>query len=258
VQDTWTTRELPVLDATVSLLEESYMVTVSDIATRTGLDSAVVARSLEALDPVYVDFRKTTTGGDPTFWYVLKVTPQARRAVGQWPTPDSFVTKLAAELSAAASQEEDAERKGLLSYAARLIGDTLRAAAVRAAGQVLAPAMGPADPATPQLTTPAAADPAASSPPASSPPASGSAAPGSAAPGSAAPGSAASGSAGSGSAAAGPAAADPAVPRATDPAERGQAGGASESRPGGTAPGSAHLSGEHLTPPGPWVTRATS
>jgi hypothetical protein len=133
-----------VLDATVSLLEESYMVTVSDIAGRTGLETATVAKALEALDPDFVDFRKTTTGGDPTFWYVLKVTPQARSAVGQWPTPDSFVTKLSAELSAAASHEEDAERRSLLSYAARLIGDTLREAAVRAAGQVLAPAMGPA------------------------------------------------------------------------------------------------------------------
>jgi hypothetical protein len=141
VHDTWATRELPVLNATVSLLEESYMVTVSDIAARTELDVPTVARSLEALDPVYVDFRKTTTGGDQTFWYVLKVTPRARQAVGQWPTPDSFVTRLAEELSAAAAHEEDIERKGLLSYAARLIGDTLREAAVRAAGQVLAPAL---------------------------------------------------------------------------------------------------------------------
>lgn len=139
MHDTWATRELPVLDATVRLLEESYMVTVSDIATKTSLDAPTVARSLEALDPAYVDFRKTETGGDPTFWYVFKVTPQARRAVGQWPTPDSFVTRLAEELSAAAGQEEDAERKGLLSYAARLVGDTLRDVAVRAAGQVLAP-----------------------------------------------------------------------------------------------------------------------
>jgi hypothetical protein len=147
-----------VLDATVSLLEESYMVTVSDIATRTGLEAATVARALEALDPVFLDFRKTTTGGDPTFWYVLKVTPQARSAVGQWPTPDSFVTKLAAELSAAAGQEDDAERKGLLSYAARLIGDTLREAVVRAAGQVLAPALGPA------LASPASSRPASDQP----------------------------------------------------------------------------------------------
>jgi hypothetical protein len=86
VQDTWAARDLPVLDATVRLLEHSYMVTVTDIAASTGLDAGEVAKALESLDPVYVDFRKTTTGGDPRFWYVFKVTAEARRAVGQWPT----------------------------------------------------------------------------------------------------------------------------------------------------------------------------
>jgi len=139
LQDTWAARDLPVLDATVRLLEESYMVTVSDIAARTNLDLAEVARSLEALAPDYVDFRKTTTGGDPRFWYVLKATPEARRAVGQWPTPDALIDRLAAELSSAAERESDPEHKGLLLYAARLVGDTLREIAVRAAAQVLAP-----------------------------------------------------------------------------------------------------------------------
>jgi hypothetical protein len=142
VQDTWAARDLPVLDATVSLLEQSYMVTVTDIAARTGLDAGAVAKALESLDPVYVDFRKTTTGGDPRFWYVFKVTPEARRAVGQWPTAEALATRLAEELAAAAQQEPDAERQGLLSYAARLVGDTLRDATVRAAAQVLSPAFG--------------------------------------------------------------------------------------------------------------------
>lgn len=141
MQDTWVTRELPVLDATVSLLEESYMVTVSDIATRTGLEPATVAKALEALDPVFLDFRKTETGGDPTFWYVLKVTPAARQAVGQWPTAETLVTRLAAELTAAGQQESDGERKGLLAYAARLVGDELREVCVRAADAVLGPAV---------------------------------------------------------------------------------------------------------------------
>lgn len=143
MEDTWAARELPVLAATVHLLEESYMVTVTDIATRTGLDEQAVARALEALDPVYVDFRKTTTGGDPTFWYVLKATPAARQAVGQWPTAETLIAALAAELSTAAADEQDSERKGLLAYAARLIGDTLRDVSVRAAEAVLAPALGP-------------------------------------------------------------------------------------------------------------------
>jgi len=142
VYDTWAVRDLPVLDATVALLEQSYMVTVTDIAAATGLDAAVVARALETLDPVYVDFRKTTTGGDPRFWYVFKVTSEARRAVGQWPTAEALASRLAAELAAAAQHETDGERQGLLAYAARLVGDTLRAATVRAAGEVLAPAFG--------------------------------------------------------------------------------------------------------------------
>ena len=50
--DTWSARDLPVLDATVSLLEASFMVTVSDIAGRTGLGEREVAAALEALDPV--------------------------------------------------------------------------------------------------------------------------------------------------------------------------------------------------------------
>ncbi len=144
MHDTWAARDLPVLDATVALLEDSYMVTVADIATRTGLAEPDVARALEALDPGYVDFRKTTTGGDPKFWYVLKVTPEARRTVGQWPTAQTLVDELAAEVSAAARAEDDGERQGLLVYAARLIGDTLREPMVRAAAKVLGPVLGPA------------------------------------------------------------------------------------------------------------------
>jgi hypothetical protein len=152
VHDTWAARDLPVLDATIALLEQSFMVTVTDIAARCELTPTVVAAALEALDPVYVDFRKTTTGGDPRYWYVFKVTPEARRAVGQWPTAESLASRLADELAAAARDEPDAERQGLLAYAARLVGDTLRDATVRAAGRVLAPACGGVP--VPELGTP--------------------------------------------------------------------------------------------------------
>jgi predicted transcriptional regulator len=144
VHDTWAARDLPVLCATVALLEESYLVTVADIAERTGLDESAVARALEALDPGYVDFRRTTTGGEPKFWYVLKVTAEARRAVGQWPAAGTLVDRMAEQLTATARDERDAERQALLTYAARLIGDTLREPMVRAAGQVLGPALGDA------------------------------------------------------------------------------------------------------------------
>ena len=130
------------LDAAVTLLEHSYMVTVSDIAGRTGLDQADVARSLDALDPTYVDFRKTETGGDPTFWYVHKVTPEARKAVGQWPTAESLIDRLAGALRAEAEGEEDIERQYQLRQAAGLLAETVHDVAVRVAASITGPAGG--------------------------------------------------------------------------------------------------------------------
>jgi hypothetical protein len=137
---------MPVLNSVVELLGHSYMVTVSDIALRTGLEQAEVARSLDAMDPTFVDFRKTETGGDPTFWYVNKVTPEARRAVGQWPTPEALVDRLVQAFNDAADHEEDAERHYQLRQAAGLLGETLRDVAVRVATGVIgpSPASGPA------------------------------------------------------------------------------------------------------------------
>lgn len=162
MEDTWAGRDLPVLDATVGLLEDSYMVTVSDIAERTGLELSEVARALEALDPTYVDFRKTETGGDPRFWYVLKATPEARREVGQWPTPASLIARLAGGLGAAAEQERDPDRKSLLTHTAGLLGETLRDVAVEVAARILTPA-GAASPAGAAPARPAGAGAAVSS-----------------------------------------------------------------------------------------------
>ena len=130
---------MQVLSAVVALMGQSYMVTVSDIAGRTGLELAEVARSLDAMDPTYVEFRKTETGGDPTFWYVLKVTPEARRVVGQWPTAEGLIDRLAQAFSDAADHEEDAEKHYQLRQAAGLLTDTVRDVAVQAAAAIVGP-----------------------------------------------------------------------------------------------------------------------
>lgn len=137
MDDTWAVREVPVLSAAVALLEQSYMVTVSDIAERTGLEMADVARSLEAMDPTYVDFRKTETGGDSRFWYVRKVTPEARRVVGQWPTPEGLIDRLAAALADAAQQQDSPQLRLGLREAADLLSGAARDVAVQAAADLL-------------------------------------------------------------------------------------------------------------------------
>lgn len=127
------------LSAVVELLDHSYMVTVSDIAERTGLELAEVARSLDAMDPTFVDFRKTETGGDPRFWYVNRVTPEARQALGQWPTAEGLVDRLVKAFSDAADHEQDAERHYQLRQAAGLLGETVHDVAVRVAATITGP-----------------------------------------------------------------------------------------------------------------------
>lgn len=142
VDDTWAGREMPVLTAVVTLLSNSYMVTVSDIAEHTGLGMADVARSLDALDPAYLDFRKTETGGDPRFWYVLKVTAEARRAVGQWPTAEGLIDQLVKALNDAGDAAEDAEKHDQLRQASGLLSGAARDVAVKAAQRIIGPPPG--------------------------------------------------------------------------------------------------------------------
>jgi hypothetical protein len=52
------------------------------------------------------------------------VTPQARRAVGQWPTPENLVDRLVEASSAAVELERDPERRGKLRALASFLGET--------------------------------------------------------------------------------------------------------------------------------------
>jgi hypothetical protein len=90
------------------------------------------------MDPTYVDFRKTETGGDPRFWYVNRVTPAAREEVGQWPAPAKLIDRLAAAFSDAASREPDPVRRDQLRHAGALLGGPVRDVAVQVAANVMA------------------------------------------------------------------------------------------------------------------------
>ena len=57
--ETWVSRDLPVLDATVALLQEKDLPEAGDIATRTGIDVTAVGQALRDMDGVYVDLSMT-------------------------------------------------------------------------------------------------------------------------------------------------------------------------------------------------------
>src|SRR6516164_375356 len=84
VEDRWTSRDLPVLDAAVRLLDEGrFEVTVAEIASETGLDTRAVDRALVALRGEYVGDYEVMSGGDPGSFAITEVTAAARRVVGQ-------------------------------------------------------------------------------------------------------------------------------------------------------------------------------
>jgi hypothetical protein len=144
VEDTWASRDLPVLDAVVSMKEEDMFLipTVAGIAERCGLDVMDVGRAVKALDGTYLDLQMLISGGDPSPWFVQSVYPSARFAVGQWPTGDVLVERLVQGLDEAAEAESDPERRSRLKNAAAWIGGGLRDVAANALGTAIAKSTG--------------------------------------------------------------------------------------------------------------------
>ena len=126
---TWAARDLPVLDATVALLEETpgSIPEVVDIACRTGMDITDVHQALAAMDGIYVDYR---VGLDIARGYVRVVTADARRAVGQWPTAEDLLSQIVEGLNSAAEREPDPEHRSRLDQAAGMLGGAARDIAV--------------------------------------------------------------------------------------------------------------------------------
>lgn len=138
MEDTWFSRDLPVLDATVRLLDEGNPgVSVADIAKATGLDVWAVDRALDALEGPYVVEYNRMMGGNPEPSFVAKVSAAARQAVGQWPTPEGLVDALAEAFGKAAEHEPDAEKKSRLRQVGAFLGSTGRGVATEVVSQVI-------------------------------------------------------------------------------------------------------------------------
>ena len=71
-----------------------------------------------------------SVGADAQNYFVDGVTPQARQAVGQWPSPEVWVDRLVAALREAAEREADPERRGRLRAMAEGLGGFARDVAV--------------------------------------------------------------------------------------------------------------------------------
>jgi hypothetical protein len=110
MDSTWEQSDLPILEALVRYFDENPMKpgpTVGDIAQRTGRDLQEVFRAVKSLDGTCLELRVYMAGGRVTPHRVLRVTDQARRVVGQWPSGKVWVERLVEALREAAAEESD-------------------------------------------------------------------------------------------------------------------------------------------------------
>jgi hypothetical protein len=132
VESSWESRDLPVLDAVVRYLDEHVdaMPDVAQIAAITGRGAAEVHRALRAMEGRFIEVDDRSADGHPDFYFVVRVTAEARQAVGQWPSPDVWVDRLVQALREAAEQESDPEKKTRLRAMAEGLGGFARDVAV--------------------------------------------------------------------------------------------------------------------------------
>jgi hypothetical protein len=139
MEDTWSRRDLPVLDAAVRLVDEGavsgWEPEVSDIAAKCGLPEQEIATALQAFNGEFLELG--TSMGPVSGWWVKRVATSARRAVGQWPTGESLITQLVHGIGEAAEKEMDPDRRQRLRRLASELGGMAKAIAVNVASQVL-------------------------------------------------------------------------------------------------------------------------
>lgn len=138
-EETWTTRDLPVLRAIVDHYEETDdPVHMRDIELRTGFDEDTVQRALRKLDtrPSFLD--DVTGSAQGTIVYVGAPTHEALRVAGAWPSPDNVLERLIAALEEAADDEDrpDDQRSKLkqLALGIRSVGYQIAVGAIGGAG----------------------------------------------------------------------------------------------------------------------------
>jgi hypothetical protein len=140
MEETWASRDLPVLDAVVRLLDESpgMMLLGQQVVERTGMDPADVERAVWALNPDYVILgRQLAAEGGIDMQCLDGVTAEARRVVGQWPTGERLVEQLAAGIAQAAERETDPEQKSRLRAIASGLVGAAKTIAVNVASEMI-------------------------------------------------------------------------------------------------------------------------
>jgi len=126
MDDTWFSRDLPVLDAIVreidNLLISGTYPQLSDIAAITRLEIMQVGSAAIALDNAgLIELHQTMTGGNPAPWAVTGVSSNARQLVGAWPTPQSLARDIYRQIENLSGSESNPTKS---SWFKNFLGET--------------------------------------------------------------------------------------------------------------------------------------
>lgn len=120
--ETWATRDLPILREALLALDMGEEADLEAIRTRLGMTATEIRIGVEALANANPPYLEWTIGngwnGERSPGSIDRVFERARRELGTWPTPDSFVTELATALRQAADAEPEPEKKNKLQATA--------------------------------------------------------------------------------------------------------------------------------------------
>jgi len=134
--DTWHARDLIVLRAAVSTIDETgEMADVSQLCAATGLSQTEVERAVLALDRgQYVTGMITRTFGGAMVDGISEVGREAYRLTGAWPSPDAIADKLLAALTDVAENGDDEVSRSRARKALEGLGGLSRDLLVSVAG----------------------------------------------------------------------------------------------------------------------------
>lgn len=127
-KETWSTRDEPVLEAIVELVDDGAMrVTPQDLVKHTGFELGTVQRALVALaaeEPSFFEFSDMTTMGSAIreIDNIRNPSGHARRTVKTWPTAETLADRLIAGLEQAADETTDEEEASRLRRTGQWFG----------------------------------------------------------------------------------------------------------------------------------------
>jgi len=106
--ETWSSRDLPVLRAVVDICEGSgtYLTRATAVERRTDLDTETVQRALRRLNSEPSFFEKVVDASGGQIITVGPPTAYALRVAGAWPSPERLLQRLIGALEAAAERSK--------------------------------------------------------------------------------------------------------------------------------------------------------